>query len=134
MAHQSGFGGSVTLGSGNAPSGIGVAVEEWTVDQNTETAEAYAKQELWKTKFAGPSDWTAQITCLLQDNATNGLIVASAAAAFQTVSAMQLYLNGADYFQGNGFVSTVRLECPQIGPNKGTYTITGNGAPAETFA
>lgn len=132
MAHQSGYGGSVVFGTGDAFSAIAVAVEAWSVNQNTELIEARAKGEGWKTKFAGASEWDGQITCLHQDDATNGLLVASATGASRTFTDLLLKINAADYLTGSGFVSTVAIDDPVDGPAKVTYGLTGNGALAET--
>lgn len=120
MAHQSGYGGSVDI-TGGGPAAIAVGVEAWTVNQATEVIEARAKQDTWKTKFAGASEWDAQITCLVADDATSGWNTMSA------VTNMKLEVNASDFFTGSGFISSHTLEDPVDGPVKITYGITGNG-------
>lgn len=134
MAHQSGYGGSVVFGTGDAPAAIAVGLEAWSVNQNTEIIEARAKGDGWKTKFAGASEWDGQITCLIADDAADGLLVASAAGDLRTFTDLLLKVNAADYLTGSGFISTVAIENPVDGPAKATYGLTGNGALAQTHA
>lgn len=135
MAHISGYGGSVVYGTGDAPAAIAVAVEAWSLNVGTETHEARAKAEAWKTKFAGASDWTAQIVCLTQDDAADGLsIVASGSPLVMKRTATDLKLRMTDtlYLTGSGFVETVNSESPVDGPSKSTYGIMGTGPLVET--
>lgn len=135
MAHQSGYGGSVTAGSGNAPAAIAIGLEAWNLDIATESHEARSKGEAWKTKFAGASEWTARITCLVQDDATDGLVFTTSGTIIKrTVTDLLLKVNANDYITGTGFVDAVAVESPVDGPAKATYGIIGTGALAETFA
>lgn len=135
MAHQSGYGGSVTIGSGSAPAAIAIGLEEWSLDIATESHEARAKGEPWKIKFAGASEWTARIGCLVQDDASDGLILTtSGTLVLRTVTDLLLKLNDDDYIKGSGFVDTVSVISPVDGPAKATYGIIGSGPLEETLA
>lgn len=127
MAHQSGYGGSLTIAGGGAAA-IAIAVQEWSVRTTNRTSEAHAKGEDWMTKFLGPCEWQAQVACLVQDNATDGMVAQLYSGS--AVGAVALKLNAEDYLGATScLVSVSAVEDPLDGPARCVYTLDGNGAP-----
>ena len=149
MAHQSGFGGKITFTTvtgaqealsvhppytvdvdGNIPlvkSTQGVetqgTVQTWSLNQNTDNFEAYAKKDVWVTTFATASEWDADVTVLVPE----GLSGAAAQASMQPGSVVDvtLKINASDNFRGLGFISAVDFDDPLDGPVTARLKIIG---------
>ena len=132
MAHLSGYGGKITKSVG--PAFLTVGVESWTVNQETQMHEAYAKGTVagsdYKTKFATVSRWFATSTHLVQDDIVTGTLLAQGTAV-----TVEFIIVGTDgdtvgdrYYAGSGYIVSCNTESPLDGPVRTTVEIRGNGA------
>lgn len=131
MAHQSGYGGSLTI-AGGGDAAIALAVQEWSARLTNQISEAHAKGEDWKTKFLGPCEWQARVACLVQDDAADGLRAQLYSAS--AVGALSLKINSDDSLDASSaLVSVAEIEDPLDGPVRCVYTLDGDGAMTQTF-
>lgn len=147
MPHQSGFGGKIlfTTGvsnalsvhpaytvdaDGNIPLVKSIqggetqgTVQAWTLNQNTDNFEAYAKSDIWVTTFATASEWDADVTVLVPAELTG----AAAQASMQPGSVVDitLLMNVNDKFRGKGFISAIDFDDPLDGPVTARIKVIG---------
>ncbi len=136
MAHISGYGGSMTFTAGEIE-GTGTpkvvaAIESWTVNSTSETFAAFAKKEDWETGFQGAAEWDATVVCLVQDDATTGLLPELYSSP--TLNTVIFLLNATRTLESgtiaagtSPILANVSTSNPIDGPVKVTYTIIGNG-------
>jgi len=134
MAHQSGYGGSITITGGHAA--VAVAVQEWSVRTTNQISEGYAKQESWKTKWPGPCEWQARVACLVQTDVSDGLEVQTwSAHVASAISALALKMSATKSLVATtALITNVEVEDPLDGPVRQVITLDGDAAITPTFA
>lgn len=136
MAHMSGYSGAITYAGAEgptvwAPTTSEIALQSWTLHQETQTFECLAKGEAFFTKFATISRWTGTATYILQTALTTAtddfLTVREAAQAL--VKKADITLNTTDGLQwdGNAWVTRTEFDDPLDGPALVVIEFTGDG-------
>ncbi len=130
MAHQSGYGGSIAVTQASSDVDcLENDLEDWTVEQSTQGAEAYAKGEEYATTFATVSEWSATAVVLLQTDETDDTLKAEGQEYTFTFK-----VNANDNLAGTGIVTGMAPVSPLDGPARLTVQITGTGALVHTAA
>lgn len=141
MAHISGFTGAIAFGGASSdtnfnPAASSLTVQSWGLTQNTDTHEAYAKNESWATTFYAGSSWTGTATFLAEDAlAANNMDfeIRAAGEVGKAFTSIQFeFVSGADYFTGSGIVTGMTMDNPLDGPVTVTVNFTGDGSLTAT--
>lgn len=131
MAHQSGYGGSITVNTGHAMMAIGV--EQWSVNQTTMYHEAYAKGTVggaseYVTVFPTVSEFEVSLTVLVQSDIPDVAGSIDELLAEGKLCDLHLKVNASDYLDAQAcHISGHVTESPLDGPVRATITCTGTG-------
>ena len=124
MTKYHGKRGAVEVGAGSTAV---MELEGWTLDVQTEVAQAYAMGEDWQTSEATVSSWTGSLTTYY-DPADAGQLLLVAGAEI----ALNLYPNanasGQPEFSGTAIISGEPLTGSKDGYLMRTVNFTGDGA------
>lgn len=126
MAHQSGYGGTMSMATG--PTGL-VALgplQAFIIRQNRGVFEAFGKGEGWVTTFPTVKRWSADVTTLLPDSAARADFGFDAMVSPAT--GVKFAFNTSDDLTGEGHIENCVLEDPLDGPVLARLAIRGNGA------
>ena len=121
--HQSGFTGSLTFGAGPTNLVAVGTLQKWDVTQETGVIAAYAKGDVWKTKFPTVNRWSADVECLVPD----GVDPATQLVTGQTITTAKFIINATDILQGSGKIVSISIDDPLDGPVVAKIKILGNG-------
>lgn len=136
MAHQGGYGGTITLGVAAdaefGPTSTEIALQRWDVVAETDTFGAYAKSDAFETTFNTGTRWRATIEALMETGAAaTKLDIRKAATAAKAMTAVKFHAQsgaGTDnYLTGSGFVTSVDFDDPLDGPVLATFEMEGDG-------
>lgn len=136
MAHRSGYGGTITLGTAAdtefGPTATEIALQTWNVVAETDTFEAYAKGDSFVETFNTGTRWSATITALMESGAAAAKLdirkAATAAKAMGDYGGTLVKFNvvSGTYLTGGGWVTDVSFDDPLDGPVIATITMEGD--------
>lgn len=126
MATHHGNAGSVAVGANSV-----AEIDEWSVEETTDTADDSAMGDAWHTHLTGQKSWRGSLTCHWDETDTNGQQALSNGASVT----LNLYPEGsgstATYKTGTATVTRVGLTVQKDGVVQRSFEFMGNGALTE---
>ncbi len=139
MAHLSGYEGSMTYTGTSSDTNFDaedtlndLALESWTITQETDSFKVFAKSEAFKTTFCTRSRWSGTATYVVESgvlalNGRNMEIRGDGIAAHKQFIGTFITATG-DSYSGTALVVGMNTEDPLDGPARITVDFKGDGS------
>ena len=122
MAAVAGKGGKVMISSDTVGE-----VKSWSLDISVDMLDDTSLLDSWKSNVSGLKVWSGSVDVSWDISDTAQAAIQTALLAGPTV-AVKLYTNGANYYSGTAYVSSMSVEDPVDDLVTATMGLQGSGA------